>query len=42
MPLDVQGRLYGEISILKHLDQHQVSKVIETYGRSQLSERLSY
>lgn len=42
IPLDVQDRLYDEISALKHLNHHQVSKVIETFGQSQLSERLSY
>ena len=40
MPLDVQDRLYDEISALKHLDQHQVSKVIlkPLDNRSSLSD----
>ncbi|EGM69415.1 hypothetical protein [Shewanella sp. HN-41] len=42
IPLDVQDRLYDEISALKNLDQNQVSQVIEAFGQSLLSERLSY
>ena len=42
IPLDVQDKLYAEISALKHLDPHNVSLTIEHHGQSQLSERLSY
>ncbi|MCL1122414.1 hypothetical protein N7V09_15630 [Shewanella seohaensis] len=42
IPLDVQDKLYAEISALKHLDPHNVSLAIEHHGQSQLSERLSY
>lgn len=42
IPLDVQDKLYDEISALKHLDQNQVSQIIETFGQSLLSERLRY
>ena len=42
IPLDVQDKLFDEISALTHIDQKQIGAVIEAFGQSQLSERLSY
>ncbi|QYJ80060.1 hypothetical protein [Shewanella acanthi] len=42
IPLDVQDKLYDEISSLKQLDTQHVSQAIEQVGQSQISERLGY
>ncbi|NMH66110.1 hypothetical protein [Shewanella salipaludis] len=42
IPLDVQDRLYNEISSLVKKDQRSIAQIIETYGQSLLSERLAY
>lgn len=42
IPLDVQDKLYDEISSLNQLNPQQVSQIIENHGYSQLSERLCY
>ncbi|QIR14218.1 hypothetical protein [Shewanella aestuarii] len=41
MPIDVQNKLMEEISALNHIDQNSIGKIIENYGQSQFSERLT-
>lgn len=40
MPLDVQDRLFDEISALANLDSQQICHLIEAHGQSNLPERL--
>jgi len=42
IPLDVQGTLINEISVLKHRGRHNIAKIIESHGQSALSYRLNY
>ena len=42
MPLDVQDKIYDEISALKQLEQNQIAALIETHSHSQIHERLAY
>ncbi|WP_180961069.1 hypothetical protein [Shewanella sp. GutCb] len=42
IPLDVQGTLINEISVLKHRGRHNIAKIIESHGQSALSDRLNY
>ncbi|AQS38697.1 hypothetical protein Sps_03570 [Shewanella psychrophila] len=42
MPIDVQDRLFSEISALKYIDKAKVEHIIESHGQSTIHERLSY
>ncbi|QFU23332.1 hypothetical protein FM038_014830 [Shewanella eurypsychrophilus] len=42
MPIDVQDRLFSEISALKYIDKTKVEHIIESHGQSTIHERLSY
>lgn len=42
MPLDVQDKIYDEISALPQLEQNAIAQLIETHSHSQIPERLAY
>ena len=42
MPLDVQDKIFDEISALTQLDFDKIARLIETHAHSQISERLAY
>ncbi|MCP3128662.1 hypothetical protein [Shewanella sp. KJ2020] len=42
MPLDVQDKLFHEISALTDLEQDTIARLIETHSHSLISERLAY
>ncbi len=42
MPLDVQDKIFEEISSLSQLEQGTIALLIEAHGNSEISERLTY
>ncbi|MEL4372002.1 hypothetical protein [Shewanella xiamenensis] len=42
MPLDVQDKIYNEISALAVLEQDTIARLIESHSHSEISERLAY
>ncbi len=42
MPCDVQDRLISEISSLKNQNSSEIGRIIENYGQSHITDRLSY
>ncbi|WP_299788548.1 hypothetical protein [uncultured Shewanella sp.] len=42
MPIDVQDRLFTEISSLRNIDKSKVENIIESHGQSIMHERLNY
>lgn len=42
MPVDVQDRLFTEISSLRNIDKSKVENIIESHGQSIMNERLNY
>ncbi|GGI84105.1 hypothetical protein [Shewanella gelidii] len=42
MPLDVQDKICTEISSLRHQEQNEIAKVIESHGQSSIAEKMNY
>ncbi|ABV36313.1 conserved hypothetical protein [Shewanella sediminis HAW-EB3] len=42
MPIDVQDRLFTEISSLRNIDKGKIENIIESHGQSLMDERLNY